>query len=753
MRTLTLLGTIFFLANLSLAQVNKIEENIPDIHINYITEDITLDGSLEEPIWQRLQSATNFAQYFPSDTTSADGQTEIYMCYDDEFLYVAAVCYSSDNDFVVRSMKRDYGFGQNDNVSLIFDTFNDNTNAFLFGINAIGARREALISGGGRNRRNFDPSWDNKWYGDAQIYEDENKWIGEVAIPFKAIRFNENNAYWRFNCYRQDLQNAEITSYVNIPRNYVLMNMNYMGKMVWEKPLEKQGTNISVIPYVSANVNRDFEDVLESKTQSSFGVGGDVKVGITSGLNLDLTVNPDFSQVEVDQQVTNLDRFEIFFPERRQFFQENADLFGGFGSSQMNPFFSRRIGIALDTASGLNIQNQVFYGARLTGKINDNLRIGILNMQTASDDKNDLPSFNYSVVSLEQKVSQKSSVAFLGLNKQAFNSESFAGSYDSYNRLIGTEYRFASKSELFNGKISYLHALSESEKSNNYAHLAQFNYNSRAIGVEWEHNLIGNGFDAELGFIPRKDILRINPLFVYRLYPENKKISRYEIGVSMNSFYKLGNDESSIVTSFKNVDNTYRLFMSGSFQDNGRFNINLRYFDIFLLNDFDPTRVQEDDVFLSAGTSHQYIAFDASYNSNNRSKLTYRINPQFGQFFNGFRYGSSVRLDYRIKAYGTVGINVNYNKIELDAPFVPVDLWLIGPQFDLSFSKEIFFRTFIQYNNQSENLNINARFQWRYSPASDLFIVYTDNYLVDSISQLEKRNRALVLKLTYWLNI
>ena len=454
---------LLFLGFVSKAQQNNIFEAIPELQVVKMNETIVLDGILDEEVWSRCTPATDFSQYWPSDTIRALGQSEIFFSYDEDNLYVAAICHSAGNNFITESLKRDYGFRNTDNLSIMFDTYADNTNSFLFGVNAYGAIREANINNGGRLRQDFDNSWDNKWYGNAKIYDD--KWIAEMRIPFKALRFTDGSEKWRVQIYRYDSQYNEMSTWIHLPRNLILMNMSHMGDLKWEEPLEKPGKNIALIPYVIGSTFSDFEDDIEDPT-NKFNFGGDIKFGITSSLNLDLTVNPDFSQVEVDQQVTNLDRFEIFFPERRQFFLENADLFANFGQRRLNPFFSRRIGVAIDTSTGVNIQNQVHYGARISGKLNDNLRVGIMNMQTAADPENDVPIFNYSVVAAQQNVFSKSNIAFIALNKQAINPENFGGSLDPFNRLGGIEYRYFSDNDQWYGKASIMKVFSASEKEN-----------------------------------------------------------------------------------------------------------------------------------------------------------------------------------------------------------------------------------------------------------------------------------------------
>ncbi len=750
MRKFFLMVSFLYFSVQTQAQMNYIEDGPPELDVVYTNEPITLDGELNESVWSKAEPAKDFSQYWPSDTIRALGQTQVYFAYDDDNMYFAAVCHSSGNNFITESLKRDYGFRNTDNLSIMFDTFGDNTNSLLFGVNAFGAVRDATISNGGRQRNDFDNSWDNKWYGNSKIYED--KWIAEVKIPFKAIRFTDGVEAFRVQIYRYDSQCNEMSTWIHLPRNLILMNMSYMGEINWEEPIEKNGNNIAVIPYVIGTSTSDFEDAV-ADPNNKFNVGGDVKVGITSSLNLDLTINPDFSQVEVDQQVTNLDRFEIFFPEKRQFFLENADLFSNFGRRTLNPFFSRRIGVAIDTSTGVNIQNQVHYGARLSGKINDDLRIGVMNLQTASDPINDVPIFNYSVIAAQQNVFSKSNIAFIALNKQAINTKELGGSLDPYNRLAGLEYRYFSEDDKWFGKFSFMKVFSASEKQNNWANFTSLGYNVRKFTLEWEHAYIGDGFDAEVGFVPRRDIFNIRPRATLNFFPTSSQVSRYNVRFETNQFYKLGRESDSIINEFSLVDANYELRFDMDFSSGARFNVRGRYSDIFLLNNFDPTRVQDDDIFLAAGTDYQFTNFTASYNSDGRKTFSYRINSTIGQFYNGNRFGANTDINYRFTPYGIITLSVNYNRIKLADPFKEANLWLIGPKFDFSFSKKLFLTTFVQYNNQLENVNINTRLQWRYKPASDIFFVYTDNYITESFDQFTKRNRAFVLKVNYWLSI
>jgi len=751
---LRLLATCFiiFFCGITFSQNGNKVTNPPSFLVKYSDEKIVLDGQLDESVWMQAEKATNFSQWNPNDEIDALGETEIFMCYDQDFLYVAAKCYTSGPDFLVQSLKRDYGFRATDNISFLFDTFHDKTNAILFGMNAYGARREALISGGGKSNEFFDESWDNKWDGESKQYD--NYWICEMAIPFKILRFQEGEQHWRFNAYRNDTQQNEITLWMDTPREYILMDLQYMGDMHFEKPLDKPNKNISIIPYGISTITRDFEDSDQLEPVTKFNTGLDAKISLGSSLNLDLTANPDFSQVDVDAQVTNLDRFELFFPERRQFFLENADLFGKFGGGRVNPFFSRRIGVSTDTITGNNVQNTIYGGARISGKLNEKLRIGIMSMQAASQIENDLPSYNYSIAAFEQTTKGRSSIAGMLVNKQAINPENFSNTNSSFDRVAALEHRYKSDDNKWTGKTSFMQAFSPDESEGfEFSQMAQFEYNVRKYRLELAQVLVGNGFKAETGFVPRRDILLLSPEFDIRFFPKSEKIVRHVLAFDSRIFYKIGHDDSDIITDFGVEEMGINLGWNTNFTSGAGINVNYDIGQLTLLNDFDPTRIQDEAVFLSAGSKFTNSFMSIGFSADQRKKIHYSIRPFYSQFYGGNRYGFNSSLRYRYLPYGSVRLVVNYNHIDLPDPFETADLWLIGPSIDITFSRSHFFSTFVQYNSQLANISINSRYQWRFAPASDLFIVYTDNYNSIDFNALTSRNRGIVAKLVYWFNV
>lgn len=708
------------------------------IHLNRTDQPLVLDGKLDEAFWSEGQGAKDFWQYFPLDSVYNEVKTEIFMAYDDDNLYIGAICYSIGTDYIVPSMRRDYRAGGNDNLTFLIDPFQDRTNAFVFGMNPLGVMREALVSNGGRNPRDdWDSSWDNKWNGESYI--GEGYWSCELSIPFSTLRFKEGETIWNFNAYRFDTQSNTRSSWNRIPQNQIITSLAFMEKMVWEEPLKKPGKNISIIPYLTGGYNQNFEE--NEAANYDFNVGGDAKVAITPGLNLDLTFNPDFSQVEVDRQVINLDRFEVFFPERRQFFLENADLFGRFGESRINPFFSRRIGSARvedEFGDEFTVSNPILYGARLSGKLDNNWRLGLLNMQTAAESEYDLPSYNFTVAALQRKVFSRSNIGVVFVNKQALGSTDSSELYQPYNRVLGFDYNIASSDNRWLGKVFYHQAFTPYDGDEQFSHGARLEYRVRKFSFEWQHQYVGEEFDAEVGFVPRKNIFSISPEARLFFYPGGK-LNDHGPGLETTVFWKPG---------FGKSDHQVELYWNGNFRNTSRLRLTLQNQYTYLFNSFDPTR--SDSEKLPAETAYNYWSFRASYNTDRRKALNFRFEPQFGQFFNGYRTTLRGSINYRYQPFGEIALSYNYSFIDLPAPYATTSLFLIGPRIDFTFNKNIFLTAFMQYNSQSGNFNLNTRFQWRFAPVSDFFLVYTDNYDTENFNV---KTRGVVAKLTYWLNL
>jgi len=703
----------------------------------------TIDGELNEAEWIQHRVIDQFWQFFPSDTVLAEHPTEIFMTYDDDFLYVAAKCHTKHDKFVIPSYRRDYRAGGNDNISFIFDTFQDKTNAFLFGMNPYGVMREALISNGGSDTQFFNTFWDNIWEGESKIYD--NYWTCEMKIPFKTFRYMEGSKAWNFMSYRFDTQINEQTTWVHNTQNQFIFNLAFSGPMEFDKPLRKPGANVAIIPYVRAGQARDFLKEPTGKTPLN-SIGADLKIGITPGLILDATINPDFSTVEADRQVQNLTRFDISlsFPEQRQFFLENSDLFGTFGSQEIfsstmgnqnfTPFYSRRVGLELDTTTGTYTPIRILSGVRLNGKLSKNLRVGLLNVQTARDEERGISSANTTVAVVQQKVFSRSNITGLLINKQVFDA---APGRDRFNRVAGLEYNHASADNRWLGKLYYHQAITPTGGEDQFAAGASLILNRYRYQLTWNSYYIGEDFRAEVGVVPRQNVYRINPIAQLNFYPNNKILNRHSVGVSFEEYRKPG---------LGLTDQALGLVGDMTFQSSAQLTWQIASTYTYLFTDFDPTRSGNEP--LKSGTDYRYTNAQFNYRSDRRKKLNAEFRGTFGQNFNGTIASLTGLLLYRFQPYGDLTMNFSYSRITSSEG--QGTLFLIGPRTDITFSKKLFWTTFFQYNNLSNNVNINSRLQWRFRPVSDFFLVYSDNYFADSFVG---KNRAVIAKLTYWFNL
>ena len=710
---------------LSLPLIAQKKNAAYNLAIKQASSEINIDGVQDEAAWQEAAVAKDFYMMLPMDTSYAKVRTEVRMTYDKHNIYIIATNYNGmPGPYMVESLRRDFNFVKNDNFLLFLDTFDDQTNGFSFGANAAGAQWDGIMYEGGK----VDLSWDNKWISVVKSYDD--KWIFEAAIPFKSIRYKKGITNWGINFGRNDLKTTEKSAWAPVPRQFPSAALAYTGTLVWDQAPPQAGTNVSLIPYALGGLFRDRAG--NKPTDYRKDVGIDAKVAITSSLNLDLTVNPDFSQVEVDQQVTNLDRFELFFPERRQFFLENGDLFTNYGYQNIRPFFSRRIGLGVP----------IRFGARLSGKLNKDWRIGLMDMQTGAVDGIGLPAQNFAVASLQRRVFARSTIGAIIINKESVNYTPEAGkpAYSRYNRNIGFEYNLASVNNVWTGKAMVLRSFSPGKKGKDWVHAANLQYASRAWLISWQHQYVGRNYTAEVGYVPRQGFIDVNPKVSYSFFPKGGLVLNHGPSISTNHI----TDES-----VRTTDNTSILSYGFTFRSRSTFTAWTAYDYVKLLQPFDPTNLRIDT--LSRGTKHHWQSWGTDFVSKPQSILTYAFSTRYGGYYaDGTRLNLTGNIGYRFQPFVSIAVTASYNDIILPEPWNRNKFWLIGPRLDVTMTNNLYLTTFVQYNEQADNVNLNARLQWRYKPASDLFIVYTDNYLPENFLV---KSRALVLKFTYWWNL
>jgi len=717
---------IRFFLFLIIKQVNcqKINESYK-IHPKQTDQIINIDGVLDEKIWKDAEVANDFFMILPTDGKKANQYSEVKILYDENNIYFGVVFFNNSvkGDYTVESLKRDFSFGKNDNLLIAIDPFNNLTTGFSFGLNAYGAQWDGTMYNGGK----VDLNWDSKWI--SEVSFDRDKWTCEISIPLKSIRYKEGIKEWGINFGRLDLKASEKSSWAPVPRQFPSVSLAYTGVLVWDSPPPKQGRNISLIPYSLSNISKTNDKKIKNNK-----IGGDIKVSVSSALNLDLTINPNFSQVELDQQVTNLDRFELFYPERRQFFLENADLFASFGYNTLRPFFSRRIGLGVPIDVGL----------RLSGNINEKWRIGLMDIQTQNIDEIGLPKQNFGVFAIQKRVFERSSIGLILINKESFFNEKnemiSESEYTKYNRNIGLEYNYGSSNNLWTGKAFVINNYSSKQYKNDYSFASHLEYSSTNWKGRIQQEYVGEDFNAEVGYIPRKGYYKYLSFLGYLFYKNNSKIVSHGPGFSRTYFFDKSHIKTDLLDQFSYVIN---------FADRSKINIFFIKNYIRLLEDFDPLR--SNVKFLTKGSIHEWTSFGFELISKPQNNFTYKINGLIGGYYqDGNRKSLSAELGYRIQPYISLNSIINYNSINLESPWNNSQFWLIGSKLDLTLTNKLFFSNLYQYNEQFDLWSFNSRLQWRYKPASDLFLVFNSN---EVIIPKKIKSWSINLKLNYWLNL
>ena len=584
-------------------------------------------------------------------------------------------------------------------------------------------------------------SWDNKWFSATKLYDD--RWQAEIAIPFKSIRYTAEKLLWGLNFVRIDTKANEYSTWTHMPLNFRSMDLGYTGALIWKQPPPAAGSNMVFIPYITGDVSGDQENAVPTKATANAGF--DAKIALNSSLNLDLTANPDFSQIEVDQQVTNLTRFDIFLPERRTFFLENSDLFSAYGIPPIRPFYSRSIGL---DKNGNKIP--ILFGARLSGNITKSTRIGFMNMETGG--KGSYSPENFTAASINQKVFKRSVIKAYFLNRQNFisDAEKKLHPLDAYGRNAGVEFDYNNEKGTWGGWASYHHSFKEGITSDNNYIDAGGNYNGRHLSVTVDLSNVGTNYYTDMGYVQRMnnyDAARDTTIRVgfkhifneidYKIFPTKGAINSHQF--SLNSYTVFNPDNSMNET-------TQELNYNIMFRNTGFLFAFVNRDESNLLF---PTSFT-GDLPLPAG-NYVFQQGGIGYQTDFRKPLSVFVRLAGGGLYNGDYEGIRTVITYRKQPHINLALQMEYNKLRFPGAYGSTELLLIAPKIEVNFSTNLFWTTFIQYNTQANNFNINSRLQYRYKPMSDLFLVYTDNYYTDPI--FRNKNRAIVFKLNYWLNL
>ena len=708
------------------------EKSIDAANVN--EGEINVDGRLDEAAWQTAQMGGDFTQYFPADDIPEQLPTRFKILLSDTHLYVGIQAAKAPGEPVVNSLRHDYDGRSNDHITFMIDTFSNGDTGYFFGVTPLGVQREGLASAGGET---YMLSWNAKWVAETTVGDDE--FSAEIAIPLSSIKFPSDAKQWKFKIYRSDLLSNEKSTWIKVPQNVKLSNFAYSGDLNFEQAPKAADAPITLIPYVNIDAERDYD---ANTRNNGIKAGLDTKVAIGESLNVDITINPDFSNVESDEVLTNLSRFELFREEKRQFFIDNSDLFSKFGNVFGNgarPFFSRRIGIATDP-DGNTIQNQITGGVRLSGNLNNNWRIGALDIQTEQDPDNNIAAYNNFMLALQRKVGERSSLGGFIIDRQSIAGDETIDQSLTSNRVYGTDYNLATADNHWNGRF-YWHRSEQALGEDGNSGQANLSYTTRDWRILGDVSYVDEHFRADLGFVPRTDILKSGLAVARFFYPKDSMFSSHRLDVLNVNFWR---------ASDKHVmDRFSHLWWEGKLKDLSRIQARVRNYYTYLDEDFDPSLL-DGATPLPAGSAYRYNDIEVEYDSANDKPFVYGVKARAGSFYNGDIQTLGLKMAYRLRPKAMIGINIDRNNIELPAPYGNNTLTLAVLRAQYSFTKDIHWNTLAQYSSSGEFLGINSRLQWRFAPLSDVYLVYNDNYNTDGYTPTY---RSITLKANYWFDM
>lgn len=646
-----------------------------------------IDGVIGEAEWGAAEAFDDFTQVNPREGDPVTERTEVRILYDDDFLYIAVNCFDSEPEKIRTTVKaRDGEFSFDDFLSISIDSYDSKRNGFLFETNPLGARRDALIE----NNRDLAFDWDGIWY--AAGTTDERGWHVELAIPFKTLSFKADAERWGFNIQRIIRRKLETVRWASPLQVRGLNQVSAAGDLVGISGID-QGIGLDLKPFGVFSFEND-EDSGEQSTE--FDAGLDLFYRVTPQLNFALTVNTDFAETEVDDRRVNLTRFPLFFPEKRDFFLQDTDVFrfGGIGRNPL-PYFSRRIGISPE-GNPLDI----FYGARLSGRIGD-ANVGILNVQV--DEGDGIEAKNLTVGRVAFNVLEESTVGFITtVGDPQTNGENF---------LVGADFNYRNSRDFGSDVLEAHGFVLQTETSDAGGDSSAFGGSVRYNSDDFQWNTffthIGPEHNPALGFSPRRGIREYIANTRKRWRPEG--IRRVDLSVN-----------GSIITDTRDALETVDLTPAG-------FELELESGDVVggevrwereVLSD--PFEIA-DGVVIGTGR-YDYVSGRAYAQTNTARQLRGRLEGRFGEFFDGHRVDTIARVEWRPNA--TVGSTVEYEQNEVDLPGGDFIARIVRIRGDLAFSTDLTTSVNLQWDNVSDQAGLNARMRWIIEPGSELILVF-----------------------------
>ncbi len=706
-----LISAAIFTINLN-TEANK------EIRALFTEETIEIDGRLNEENWARAQVIDDFVQQFPDEGKPISERTEVRILYDAEKLYIAFECYDSHPEKIVANeMRRDGQLWQNDNVYVMLDTYGDKRKCFFFRTNALGALSDTAVTDGGEN---LNGSWDCIW--EAAGLRHDNGWTVEIAIPFNQLRFKKSDSMgWGVNFGRNIMRINGAAQWIPVPRSENwpgTYHPTYQGKLTGLRGIPSP-SSFAVKPYLLGGLERRRDDAAFEYTRER-DIGLDMKYGVTSNLTLDVTLNTDFAQVEADREEVNLTRFDLFFPERREFFLEEGGLFAfgaGIGDSEAPPlsiFYSRRIGIED------NKEVRILGGGKLTGKLGD-YSIGALNMTTATSPES--PLTNFSVLRMQRDILSDSSVGFILTNRQS----DFGG---DYHRNGGIDL-FLRPHPQWRMRAMSVGSLSRLPEESDLAWYLSNDWRNKYFRVNASYLDIHPEFTSEMGFMRRRDIraLRVNTGYE----TQTDSTIMQNITANVAGSYLLNHDNNLIGWDARIGGSVFRA------SDDG-FRLELRRTFERVTEPFDV-----GDVQIPPGDYEMNEVSWQGYTENSRPfALFSRMN--YGDYFHGNRISFDIDSQWRMTYQ--LAIETRYQRNWINLPEIErLTTNIVGTRVSYSLNTRFFTKLFAQWNDTEERASANLLLHYIYWPGSDFYLIYAQVW--DTSTTVQMREWTVLSKITY----
>lgn len=720
-RLTTLLATIPLVAGFA-ARAGAETAATKTLEAVAIAEPIRLDGHLDEPAWQLAPAGGDFVQREPDTGQPSSQRTEIKVVYTPDTLFVAVMAFDDEPARVIsKEMQRDEPLWRDDAVDILFDTFDDDRNAYLFETNPNGARTDALITDEGRS---FNLQWDGVW--EVAARRSDEGWIAELAIPFSTLRFDPAAESWGFNVLRYVRRRAEQAFWAPILLDADVKRVSLYGRLTGIRGV-RPGWNLNLKPFTLATLNRT-ADPASGREKRQFDFGGDLKWGLTRGLSLDLTVNTDFAETEVDALQVNLTRFPLFFPEKRYFFLENAGVYD-FGPRETNTaetplmklFFSRRIGLGPNGE-----QVPVEWGARLTGRIGE-WSVGVLDVQTDATTLTGglaAPRDNWSVLRATRNFGRRSSIGAMLTRRD---------SPGNTNLAYGVDVSYKPTDQLgFEGHASGTDNSSPGGAGDWAAGAAaSWTGSVFASRVSWDH--VGDDFDPQAGFLLRRGVDRYTGRATWEPRPAG--------GRWMNLHFEL---DSRVYANLEGEMESQRHRLD-------LFGLRTRSAAeayLYAVHSFErlqaPFRISPE-VAIAPG-EYSFDAAGVRYLTHSSRPVSIEGSAELGGFYDGDRLSNNVTL--RLRPNRFVRSETAWQLERVDLPAGDFTANILRQRFALALTPRALANVFLQYNDLTDLVSLNLRLNWTYRPGSDLYLVFNQRWNTGS-GTAENRDWQILAKLTY----